>query len=98
MDGQATRNQILWRNLPCNNIRLLGSFESSRVAKSEDSPTCRGNLLRNNFDRVPRPSLHSLFTHHYLGMDHVLRHLSNRVRSEERRVGKECRSRWSPYH
>ena len=23
-------------------------------------------------------------------------HLS--VRSEERRVGKECRSRWSPYH
>src|SRR3712207_9184193 len=23
---------------------------------------------------------------------------SNRPRSEERRVGKECRSRWSPYH
>src|SRR6266446_9145721 len=23
---------------------------------------------------------------------------SSRVRSEERRVGKECRSRWSPYH
>ena len=23
---------------------------------------------------------------------------SMRVRSEERRVGKECRSRWSPYH
>ena len=22
----------------------------------------------------------------------------NAVRSEERRVGKECRSRWSPYH
>ena len=22
----------------------------------------------------------------------------NFVRSEERRVGKECRSRWSPYH
>ena len=22
----------------------------------------------------------------------------NRSRSEERRVGKECRSRWSPYH
>jgi len=25
-------------------------------------------------------------------------HKSNMVRSEERRVGKECRSRWSPYH
>src|SRR3712207_7889607 len=24
--------------------------------------------------------------------------LGLRVRSEERRVGKECRSRWSPYH
>src|ERR1041385_9331962 len=23
---------------------------------------------------------------------------SNQTRSEERRVGKECRSRWSPYH
>src|SRR5256885_4707743 len=23
---------------------------------------------------------------------------SRRMRSEERRVGKECRSRWSPYH
>src|SRR5437899_11934039 len=28
-----------------------------------------------------------------------LRHFQNsRARSEERRVGKECRSRWSPYH
>ena len=24
--------------------------------------------------------------------------LQDMVRSEERRVGKECRSRWSPYH
>ena len=24
--------------------------------------------------------------------------LMERLRSEERRVGKECRSRWSPYH
>ena len=24
--------------------------------------------------------------------------VTHRVRSEERRVGKECRSRWSPYH
>ena len=27
-----------------------------------------------------------------------LTQLLNLVRSEERRVGKECRSRWSPYH
>ena len=24
--------------------------------------------------------------------------LAEKIRSEERRVGKECRSRWSPYH
>ena len=24
--------------------------------------------------------------------------VTERARSEERRVGKECRSRWSPYH
>ena len=28
-------------------------------------------------------------------LDHVV---TAKVRSEERRVGKECRSRWSPYH
>src|SRR5688572_31149120 len=26
------------------------------------------------------------------------RNVSARVRSEERRVGKECRARWGPYH
>src|SRR2546425_8920758 len=30
--------------------------------------------------------------------ERVLRHLPLTTRSEERRVGKECRSRWSPYH
>ena len=25
-------------------------------------------------------------------------HCMEDIRSEERRVGKECRSRWSPYH
>src|SRR5712691_8378123 len=28
----------------------------------------------------------------------LLTHAGRRSRSEERRVGKECRSRWSPYH
>ena len=30
--------------------------------------------------------------------DAILRYGLTRNRSEERRVGKECRSRWSPYH
>ena len=28
----------------------------------------------------------------------MILHLVFHTRSEERRVGKECRSRWSPYH
>ena len=28
----------------------------------------------------------------------ILRYENGSIRSEERRVGKECRSRWSPYH
>ena len=39
-------------------------------------------------------------------LDNALQHdgkanegaILGRLRSEERRVGKECRSRWSPYH
>src|SRR3712207_8885976 len=31
-------------------------------------------------------------------IDYLLQGETVRKRSEERRVGKECRSRWSPYH
>ena len=32
-------------------------------------------------------------------IEYVLRQdKTGKLRSEERRVGKECRSRWSPYH
>ena len=30
--------------------------------------------------------------------DEPLTTVNEKLRSEERRVGKECRSRWSPYH
>src|SRR2546430_14035671 len=34
----------------------------------------------------------------YGGVVRQFHWLTERQRSEERRVGKECRSRWSPYH
>ena len=35
----------------------------------------------------------------YMGMKNDLSFIiDTNLRSEERRVGKECRSRWSPYH
>src|SRR3712207_188578 len=38
------------------------------------------------------------FTHECLAIRVARRLKAADVRSEERRVGKECRSRWSPYH
>ena len=34
----------------------------------------------------------------FCGMAFVAIGILKDMRSEERRVGKECRSRWSPYH
>ena len=33
-----------------------------------------------------------------IGVSYFLQNAAMLMRSEERRVGKECRSRWSPYH
>ena len=42
---------------------------------------------------VPHRSERRFYGHGIPGVD-----LEQLARSEERRVGKECRSRWSPYH
>ena len=34
----------------------------------------------------------------YTLTDFIVKMINEKRRSEERRVGKECRSRWSPYH
>src|SRR3989449_7260023 len=34
----------------------------------------------------------------FVGVEYVQKIKEGWMRSEERRVGKECRSRWSPYH
>src|SRR5256885_14583310 len=48
-----------------------------------------------------QPARQILFLHggaYVTGSPALYRHILWRFRSEERRVGKECRSRWSPYH
>ena len=35
---------------------------------------------------------------YYKGIRSPISEERKKIRSEERRVGKECRSRWSPYH
>src|SRR5258706_9886901 len=50
----------------------------------------RRMLLQQRFDAIGRLSEH-------FGTA-VVNVPGDKMRSEERRVGKECRSRWSPYH
>src|SRR2546425_12005002 len=45
-------------------------------------------ILRSYLERVDQSQLKPIY----------LLHANLSFRSEERRVGKECRSRWSPYH
>ena len=50
--------------------------------------------------RTPNASvnMHDRYFENDVAQKTPLKGLSEKTRSEERRVGKECRSRWSPYH
>src|SRR6476660_2513204 len=56
---------------------------------------CRFSLSRLRSGRGRAAGKGSEIRH--LALTHALHQLLH-LRSEERRVGKECRSRWSPYH
>ena len=58
-------------------------------------------VLPKLLERAPAPAVSVMFTLPVVPALMLLRtsvSASLTVRSEERRVGKECRSRWSPYH
>ena len=66
---------------------MKGKYDTLRV---EEKP---GDLLLATLDR---PEVANAFnTQAALDLREFFENLE---RSEERRVGKECRSRWSPYH
>src|SRR5256885_9497183 len=52
-----------------------------------DACTVSLSMLRGNLE-----------SRHVVGKGKEFTHAERSNRSEERRVGKECRSRWSPYH
>jgi len=58
-----------------------------------------GNSLLSNFlGVVPILAIALVFYFLVIAPANRQRKKTEQMRSEERRVGKECRSRWSPYH
>src|SRR2546422_8470622 len=94
-----------------NSCDIIVFFFSSRrrhtrCSRDWSSDVCSSDLL---IEEVKQ--LHPQYRHRriqgmlqqqgvYLSASAIYGHLKElgEVRSEERRVGKECRSRWSPYH
>src|SRR5260370_12479784 len=54
------------------------------------------NILLDQHDTARNPMGEPILTD--FGLAKLLGVSAGALRSEERRVGKECRSRWSPYH
>ena len=81
-----TRNlRFLQFSMPIDDLPSFFSFMIElRVLKSRtpSSTIIRISMVQSSEDDVPYLKAFS----------------TNVIRSEERRVGKECRSRWSPYH
>ena len=87
-----TKNYILFEdNLVYKNVWQKIEMSCNEISYAKFSS-------RPNFLLVSRPSIseaHSMLMWPYVL---YLHQVLMQYRSEERRVGKECRSRWSPYH
>src|SRR3989441_7501637 len=75
----------VWRNFPFSAIVLLAGF-TSVPTEILDAARVDGTNFFQRFRHVVVPMIAPILLIGFL------------FRSEERRVGKECRSRWSPYH
>ena len=55
-------------------------------------------MIRNDITKVTADAIVNPSNRNLLQGSGTSRAIYQAARSEERRVGKECRSRWSPYH
>src|SRR2546430_7698149 len=76
-------------------------YQNCSQSHGNSAGACRHNGRRDRSKQSQRREVHGVDRHvaDHEGTQHIdscARNCCNR--SEERRVGKECRSRWSPYH
>ena len=74
--------------------RLLGRFTLDRAAGTITFPEAVTLVVTSPDAKFFLALINNLLTKNHLRLGQSF----FRVRSEESRVGKECRSRWSPYH
>src|SRR5256885_8880108 len=86
-----TRLQGDWSSDVCSSDLSSWPVSLDAPVSGQEDATDLGNLLGER-----DPAMESMDDRVTLAT--LLPHLPERERSEERRVGKECRSRWSPYH
>src|SRR5260370_31399552 len=98
--GNVTLTQAITRSINVVPVKLSIAIGSrlSNNSKTQWESAKRGRaetvkVARRFGIKAPLPDTPSL----PIGADEVTV-VDHTVRSEERRVGKECRSRWSPYH
>src|SRR4029077_21292457 len=75
-------------------VRLSYCFSSRIIRHTIFKCDWSSDVCSSDLTIVRSPGFMMLFTSATKSASHSLR----AWRSEERRVGKECRSRWSPYH
>ena len=90
-DAVSLMKKHVQKTMNSNVLGDLGSFGGFYALDKED---CDEPVLVAGTDGVGTKLRYAMLMdkHDTIGIDAVA------MRSEERRVGKECRSRWSPYH
>src|SRR2546430_13023150 len=87
-----TRFDCDWSSDVCSSdLKRYDSFQHPRSTDAlvSSSPLAADGWMTFLIEASPHPELGAI--------DHQF-NTQPEIRSEERRVGKECRSRWSPYH
>ena len=77
----------------CNKKSNLGAGRSERTGWEYNKPNKGFFNVESTYTGLVPPGCIYVETGSYVKGQN-----EDRSRSEERRVGKECRSRWSPYH